>query len=329
MSILEIHNRGGDSDKDTVIVIAAPHSKKNESRKFRTCDENAKSAAEAFERHLTNPHEDYHFPFVYHISDSYRSIVDYNRRPSRTYPWRMNLDATIDKLSKEYKNVIVLETHSFPAKYASFKDDSSLVFLNHPNTICMAKQLQNYFRELYNSGKTRQLTEMETGNTMINDIQLASVYGIADDKFRDNVYPVLLEFNEDRSLNDDAALDKLTGYVLDFIRFRFPKLEKSGAFKIDKKLDLTLPPEIAKESIAGGGMESVEKTLVTGTVLLELIRRATKFIVIGVVVALILGLIIFKHHQCVKERQPLLSAGEMVGDLRFASRAPVSRKIKK
>ena len=180
------------------ILIIAPHSYCDEVNKQRHCDIRAKEIAEKLAKFATQA--GYDVKLI--LSDKLRQINDYNRGESFTEPWRQQIRDYIENNSNS--DIIIFETHSFPASGTEFKDGSQVALLAIDEYYDETKKLKDY------------LTSININvNNNINNTRIVNLM-VDTTKYKNIKNHYLLEFNEDTNILNMADTDKAALNILLF-----------------------------------------------------------------------------------------------------------------
>jgi hypothetical protein len=183
------------------ILIIAPHSYCDELNKQRHCDIRAKEIAEKLAKFATQA--GYDVKLI--LSDKLRQINDYNRDESFTEPWRQQIRDYIENNSNS--DIIIFETHSFPARDTEFKDGSQVALLAIDEYYNETKKLKDYLTSV-NINVNNNIN-----NTRIVDLMVDTT------KYKNIKNHYLLEFNEDTNILNMADTDKAALNILIFSLF--------------------------------------------------------------------------------------------------------------
>ena len=183
------------------ILIIAPHSYCDEVNKQRHCDIRAKEIAEKLTKFATQ--SGYDVKLI--LSDKLRQINDYNRGESFTEPWRQQIRDYIENNSNS--DIIIFETHSFPASNTEFKNGSQVALLAIDEYYNETKKLKDY------------LTSVNINvNNNINNTRIVNLM-VDTTKYKNIKNHYLLEFNEDTNILNMADTDKAALNILIFSLF--------------------------------------------------------------------------------------------------------------
>ena len=183
------------------ILIIAPHSYCDEVNKQRHCDIRAKEIAEKLAKFATQA--GYDVKLI--LSDKLRQINDYNRDESFTEPWRQQIRDYIENNSNS--DIIIFETHSFPASNTEFKKGSQVALLAIDEYYNETKKLKDY------------LTSVNINvNNNINNTRIVNLM-VDTTKYKNIKNHYLLEFNEDTNILNMADTDKAALNILIFSLF--------------------------------------------------------------------------------------------------------------
>ena len=183
------------------ILIIAPHSYCDDINKQRTCDSRSKEIAEKLAKFAIQA--GYDVKLI--LSDKLRQIHDYNRYESFTDPWRMQIRDYIE--NNINSDIIIFETHSFPAHGTEFLDGSQVALLAIDEYYDDTKKLRDY---LINANIN---VNNDINNTRVVDLMVDTT------KYKNIKNHYLLEFNEDTNILNMADTDKAALNILLFSLF--------------------------------------------------------------------------------------------------------------
>lgn len=164
----------------TKIIIITPHSY-CVNLPYRHCDARATEEATKIIKILENKG----INFDYYKADRFRYYIDYNRKCSRTYKLRRDIEKKIKYYKGVGHNVIILEIHSFPLGYDAYDiRDRPIAFLTTPHYAQKTNEIVKKINEQLD------FPVLQFTGTKTNDIQLTTEkYGITH---------YLIEFNESK-----------------------------------------------------------------------------------------------------------------------------------
>lgn len=164
-------------------IIFAPHSYcKNDENPLRHCDRRALKEA----HELKNIIESGGHMVDFFQADRFRSEIDYNRSPARTYDIRIKFRELVKKYYQQGYYVIVFEMHSFPGKLYQRFGDADIGFFSIPRYEKDMYFLADYLRKKINL----KISPLQSKD--VNDIQWDT-----SEVAKNNISHYLIEFNED------------------------------------------------------------------------------------------------------------------------------------
>ena len=187
------------------ILIIAPHSYCDDINKKRNCDIRSKEIAEKLAKFATQA--GYDVKLI--LSDKLRQVHDYNRYESFNEPWRQQIRNYIKNNSNS--DIIIFETHSFPASGTEFSYGSQVALLAIDEYYDETKKLRDYLINININVNTN------INNTRIVDLMVDTT------KYKNIKNHYLLEFNEDTNILNTSDTDKAALNILLFSLFPFPK----------------------------------------------------------------------------------------------------------
>ena len=153
----------------------------------------------------------------FYVADIHRATVDYNRKPSRGMPLRIEIREKIKQHHQEGHYVVVFEMHSFPPGY-DFYDfkDSPVALLSIPRYEKDMKIITDYLN------KNTDIKTIPVPSTLTNDIQYDT-----SENIKKNIDHYLIEFHEDEKELKTSQIDNMLPILVEGVT-NYIKCKKSN-----------------------------------------------------------------------------------------------------
>ena len=203
------------------IIVASPHY--HCEGPGRTCDTRAEDAVRIFRAELSKSYIFNYFDVSYHIAKTLRATGDLNRKETRGWDYRIDLDADITESLANYDKVIILELHSFindgPVMYELFNGQQIVVIAN--------KHFEPTLKYITDTINDTKLKIKSDRGKPIYDIQAQ-----AAEKKNKKLIAYLLEFNENK---DKLTENNIVKFAQDMLLELQTKIVEDKSLRYDNK----------------------------------------------------------------------------------------------